>query len=83
MSAKTQQKEKPGTNTAVIKQKQGWGRKSADLLEIEDELVNTGIAFINFQNIIDCLKDALFGDWETTRCHCQKVRQWHEKEIKY
>ena len=38
---------------------------STDLLELEVELVNTGSAFIDFQNIIDCLKAVLSGDWQT------------------
>ena len=38
---------------------------SADLLELEVELLNTGSVFIDFQNIIDSLKAVLSGDWET------------------
>ena len=63
--AKTQQKEEPGTNTAIIEQEQKLERMSADLLELEVELVNTDSAFIDFQNIIDCLKAVLSGDWQT------------------
>ena len=63
--AKTQQKEEPGTNSAIIEQKQKLERMSADLLELEVELANTDSAFIDLQNIIDCLKAVLSGDWET------------------
>ena len=38
---------------------------SADLLELQVELVNSGSVFIDFQNIIDCLKAVLSGDWQT------------------
>ena len=63
--AQAQEKEKPGTNTAIIEQEQKLERVSADLLELEVELVNTGSAFIDFQKIIDCLKAVLSGDLET------------------
>ena len=45
---KTQQKGKPGTNTARIEQEQKWKRISADLSELGVELVNTGNVFIDF-----------------------------------
>ena len=54
--SKTQQKDKPGTNTARIEQEQKWEKMSADLLQLEVELVDTGSVFINFQNLIDSLK---------------------------
>ena len=63
--AQAQEKEKPGTNTAIIEQEKKLERVSADLLELEVELVNTGSAFIDFQKIIDCLKAVLCGDLET------------------
>ena len=63
--AKAQEKEKPGTNIAMIEQEQKLERMSADLLELEVELVNTDSPFIDFQNIIDCLKAVLSGDWQT------------------
>ena len=63
--AKTKEKDKPGTNTAIIEQEQKWGRKSADLLELEVDLVNTSSVFIDFQNLIDCSKAVLSGDWQT------------------
>ena len=63
--AKTQQKEEPGTNTAIIEQEQKLERMSADLLELEVELVNTDSAFTDLQNIIDCMKAVLSGDWQT------------------
>ena len=59
MLAKTQEKDKPGTNAARIEQEQKWERMSADLLELEVELVNTGTVFIDFQNLIDRLKAVL------------------------
>ena len=61
----TQQKDKSGTNTARIEQEQEWEIMSADLLELEVELVNTGIVFINFQNLINRLKAVLSEDWQT------------------
>ena len=61
----TQQKDKSGTNTARIEQEQEWEIMSADLLELEVELVNTGTVFINFQNLINCLKAVLSEDWQT------------------
>ena len=36
---------------------------SADLVEQEVELVNSGSVFIDFQNIIDCLKAVLSEYW--------------------
>ena len=65
MLTKTQQKDKSGTNSAIIKQEQKWERMSADLLELEAWLVNTGSVFIDFQNLIDLLKVVLSGDWQT------------------
>ena len=62
--AKTQPKDKPGTSTARIEQKQKWEKMSADLLELEVEIVNTGSVFIDFQNLIDRLKAALSEDWQ-------------------
>ena len=62
--AKTQPKGKPGTNTARIEQKQKWEKMSADLLELEVELVYTGSVFIDFQNLIDRLKAVLSEDWQ-------------------
>ena len=38
---------------------------SADLLELEAELANTGSVFIDFQNLIDRLKAVLSEDWQT------------------
>ena len=49
----------------MIEQNKTPERTNADLLELEVELVNTGSAFIDFQNIIDCLKAVLSGDWQT------------------
>ena len=63
--AKTQEKDKPGTNAARTEQEQKWERMSADLLELEVELVNTGSVFIDFQNLIDRLKAVLSEDWQT------------------
>ena len=63
--AKTQQKEEPGTNTAIIEPEQKLVRMTADLLELEVELVNTNSAFIDLQNIIYCLKAVLSGEWQT------------------
>ena len=61
---KTQQKEKPRTNTARIKQQQKWEKMSADLLELKVELVNVGSVFINFQNLIERFKAVLSEDWQ-------------------
>ena len=60
--SKTQQKDKPRTNTARIEQEQKWDKMSADLLQLE--LVDTGSVFIDFQNLIDRLKDVLSEDWQ-------------------
>ena len=49
----------------MIEQNKTPERTNADLLELKVELVNTGSAFIDFQNIIDCLKAVLSGDWQT------------------
>ena len=38
---------------------------SAGLLELQVELLNSGSVFIDFENIIDCLKAVLSGDWKT------------------
>ena len=38
---------------------------SADLLELEDKLVNTGSVFIDSQNLIECFKAVLSEDWKT------------------
>ena len=65
LQTKTQQKDKPRTNTARKEQEQKWERMSVDLLELGAELVNTGSAFINFQNLIDRLKAELSEDWQT------------------
>ena len=55
--AKTQEKDKPGTNAARIEQEQKWERMSADLLELEVELVNTGSVFIeDWQTLDDITK---------------------------
>ena len=37
---------------------------SADLLQLEVELVDTGSAFIDFQNLIDRLKAVSSEDWQ-------------------
>ena len=63
--SKTQQKDKPGTNTARIEQEQKWEKTSADLLQLEVELVDTGSVFIDFQNLIDRLKAVSSEDWQT------------------
>ena len=65
MQTTTQQKDKPRTNTARKEQEQKWEIMSVDLLELGAELVNTGSVFINFQNLIDCLKAVLSEDWLT------------------
>ena len=65
MLSKTQQKDKPGTNTARIEQEQKWEKMSADLLQLEVELVDTGSVFIDFQNLIDRLKAVSSEDWQT------------------
>ena len=56
---KTQQKDKPRTNTARIKQQQKCEKMSADLLELTVELVNVGSVFVNFQNLIERFKAVL------------------------
>ena len=61
---KTQQKDKPRTNTARIKQQQKWEKMSADLLELKVELVNVSSFFINFQNLIERFKAVLSEDWQ-------------------
>ena len=61
---KTQQKDKPRTNTARIKQQQKGEKLSADLLELKVELVNAGSVFINFQNLIERFKAVLSEDWQ-------------------
>ena len=38
---------------------------SADLLQLEVELVDTGSVFNNFQNLIDHLKAVSSEDWQT------------------
>ena len=43
--SKTQEKDKPGTNTVRIEQEQKWEKMSADLLQLEVELVDTGSVF--------------------------------------
>ena len=63
--AKTQQKDKPGTSTARTEQEQKWERMSADLLELEVELVNTDSVFSDFQNSMDRLKAVLSEDQQT------------------
>ena len=76
---KTQQKDRPGTNTARIEQEQKLARKSADLVELEVKLVYTGIAFINFQNLIDHLKAVLSDDWQRLGDITKRVGQHHQK----
>ena len=61
---KTQQKDKPRTNTARIKQQQKCEKMSADLLELTVELVNVGSVFVNFQNLIERFKAVLSEDWQ-------------------
>ena len=57
---KTQQKDKPRTNTARIKQQQKWEKMSA----LKVELVNVGSVFVNFQNLIERFKAVLSEDWQ-------------------
>ena len=57
-----QQKDNPGRNIARLEQEQKREKKSADLLELKVELVNTGSLFIDFQNLIDFLMSALSED---------------------
>ena len=63
--AKTQQKDKAGTNTARIELEQKWKKMSADLLEPEVEIATTANVFINFQNLVDSLNVVLSEDWQT------------------
>ena len=57
--AETQQKDKTGTDMAMIEQDEKWERMSGDLLELEVELINTSSVFIDFKYLIECLKTAL------------------------
>ena len=62
---KTQQRDKPGTNTARTEQEQKWEKMRVDLLQLDVELVDTGSFFIDFQNLIDRLKAVSSEDWQT------------------
>ena len=53
---KTQEKNSTETNSARAYQKEEWESKSEQLLIKEAELVNSGAAFVDLENLMDCLK---------------------------
>ena len=55
---------------------------SADLLELEVELLITGSVFTDFQNLIDSSKAVLSEDCKTLHDIVPMVWQQHQKETK-
>ena len=79
--AKTQQKDKIGTDMDMIEQDEKWERMSADLLELEVELINTSSVFIDFKYLIECLKTALSWDRQTLDAITKSSDNGTKKEL--
>ena len=79
--AKTQQKDKTGTDMAMIEQDEKWERMSEDLLELEVELINTSSVFIDFKYLIECLKAALSWDRQTLDAITKSSDNGTKKEL--
>ena len=62
---KTQEKDSTKVNSGIADQEEVWEGKSEQLLIKEAELVNSGTAFVDLENFMDCLKAVQSKDWET------------------